>query len=440
MNPFTKNQSERQLLPIDCAVACVLGISALVVYLFTLTPSLSYLSPDGSELATIPAVLGLAHSPGYPLYTWFGYLFHFLPINDVAYRINLMSAVMGAVTIGCMYLLILQLLPLRTRWVKEQDPTPTLFEMIVKRGIIGLGVMLFAFSATFWSQAVIAEVYVPNSAMILFTLFALLHWEKTRQARDFFLFALLFGLSLGTHISNLGFALGFAAFVLLTDWTVIKNWKWWLAALAGFLLGIAQFAWLPFKAGTLNDQMMLARAPMDLKGIYNYTLGAFPQFKFAFTLAELPDRLILYLYMLVQELGWLPLVAGIIGLFSLLIQRTHYFYLLVGMYLVNVWFFIQYSAFDLEVFFIPAHLLWSIFTIFGLIEIMAMVRWMALKTRKPNPAISAKTDHPNIGRHFLLYHPFGTLPIPFDPKLGAKRFLAGHRHQRFLRQYLGSAA
>jgi hypothetical protein len=390
MNLEQEDRSKRQLLPIDFVVACVLGVSALIVYLLTLTPSLSYLSPDGSELATIPAVLGLAHSPGYPLYTWLGYLFHFLPINDVAYRINLMSAVMGAVTIGCMYLLALRLLPLQNPWGKEQSSRPTLFEIIVKRAIVGLGVMLFAFSTTFWSQAVIAEVYVPNAAMILLTLFALLQWEKTRRVRDFFLFAFVFGLSLGTHISNLGFALGFAAFVLLTDWRVIKNWKWWLAALAGFLLGVAQFAWLPFKAGTLNDQMMLARAPIDLKGIYNYTLGAFPQFKFAFTLAELPDRLILYLYMLVQELGWLPLVAGIIGLFSLLFRRTRYFFLLVGMYLVQIWFFIQYSAFDLEVFFIPAHLLWSIFDIFGFLEVFALVRWVGLKARTPKPAPQQK--------------------------------------------------
>jgi hypothetical protein len=96
--------------------------------------------------------------------------------------------------------------------------------------------------------------------------------------------------------------------------------------------------------------------------------------------------LILYLYMLVQELGWLPLVAGIIGLFSLLFRRTHYFYLLAGMYLVHIWFFIQYSAFDLEVFFIPAHLLWSIFDIFGFLEVFALVRWVGLKTRTPNPA------------------------------------------------------
>ncbi|MCD6402197.1 MAG: DUF2723 domain-containing protein, partial [Anaerolineales bacterium] len=66
------------------------SFTALLVYLLTLTPSLSYLSPDGSELATIPYILGLAHSPGYPLYTWLGFLFsHLLPFGDVAYRINL---------------------------------------------------------------------------------------------------------------------------------------------------------------------------------------------------------------------------------------------------------------------------------------------------------------------------------------------------------------
>jgi len=69
------------------------GVS-LLIYNATLTPSLSYKSPDGNELATIPYVLGLAHSTGYPLYTWLGKLFTYLPIGDVAHRINLMSAVL----------------------------------------------------------------------------------------------------------------------------------------------------------------------------------------------------------------------------------------------------------------------------------------------------------------------------------------------------------
>jgi len=86
------------LNPIDYWLALALTALALFVYILTLTPSLSYLSPDGNELATIPYLLGLAHSPGYPVYTWLGKLFTLLPFGDMAHRVNLMSAVMGALS------------------------------------------------------------------------------------------------------------------------------------------------------------------------------------------------------------------------------------------------------------------------------------------------------------------------------------------------------
>jgi hypothetical protein len=123
----------------DHLLALSLSLLALTVYSLTLTPSLSFLSPDGSELATIPYVLGLAHSPGYPLYTWLGYLFsHLLPLGDVAYRINLMSAVLGALACGGVYLIALRLLPekLSVNW---------------RRSVSALSALLLAFSLTYWS-------------------------------------------------------------------------------------------------------------------------------------------------------------------------------------------------------------------------------------------------------------------------------------------------
>ena len=56
---------------------------ALVVYGLTLTPSLSFKSPDGTELATVSYQLGLAHSTGCPLYTWLGKIFTFIPLGDM---------------------------------------------------------------------------------------------------------------------------------------------------------------------------------------------------------------------------------------------------------------------------------------------------------------------------------------------------------------------
>lgn len=352
----------------DPLISILSGMAAFVVYLATLSPSLSYLSPDGSELATIPYILGLAHSPGYPLYTWLGWLFSQVPINDVAYRVNLMSAFLGAGAVSLLYLVIVRLIPEGVAW--NEGPSP--YDAIIRRAAGVTASLLFAFSPTFWSQAIIAEVYVPNTFFIVLTVFMLLRWQQSQKRLDFFLFALLFGLSLGMHLSDLGFALALAVFILLVNWKVLKDGRWWLVALGGFFLGAAQFLWLPLRAGTLNDRLMLASNPTTLEGFYRYTLGAFTNFRFAFAPADLPGRLMLYLQLLSQELGWLGLVLGILGLFALLFRRTKHFYLLVGMYLVNIWFFIQYSAFDIEVFFIPAHLLWAVFMAFGLRELLAL--------------------------------------------------------------------
>ncbi|MEW6718089.1 MAG: DUF2723 domain-containing protein [Chloroflexota bacterium] len=379
----------------ELLIASGVFLAALVVYAITLTPSLSYLSPDGSELATVPHVLGLAHSPGYPLYTWMGFLFsHLLPFGDVAHRINLMSAVLGAMGVGILYLITRQLLPTRKANPQQkerecQENRKSKFtrngSLWLDRSIAVLCALLFAFSKDFWSQTGIAEVYAPNIALIALTLLALFLWERTHHLGAFFLFALLFGLSMGTHISNLGFAPALALFTLLTiiafpkppsnisrsTSTNLTSKTLYLvgstiAGALGFLLGIAQFVWLPLKASTLNDRLMLRSAPTSWEGIYNYTLGAFPNFKFAFPLTALPDRLVVYINLLREQFGIPGIILGIIGLFVLLFRRPRHYFLLVGMYLVNIWFFIQYRAFDIEVFFIPAHFLWAIFIAFGI--------------------------------------------------------------------------
>ncbi|MBN2084341.1 MAG: DUF2723 domain-containing protein [Anaerolineales bacterium] len=381
---------------LDRFLAIAVFIITLAVYALTLTPSLSYLSPDGSELATVPYVLGLAHSPGYPLYTWLGFLFsRLVPLGDAAYRINLMSAVMGALAAAGVYWILIRTLP-------ESLPLPW------RRAAAALPALLLAFSKTFWAQSLIAEVYAPNAAGIAITLIALLRWERTRRRLDFFLFALAFGLSLGLHLSDLGFAPAFILFILLCLFEPVDKHggapetmanvnarpasaspapndtqhpgrsllSVVILGLLGFSLGAAQFLWLPFRAATLIDRAMLRSAPTTPAGIYNYTLGAFPSFKFAFPLTALPDRLVIYLDLLNQQFGLIGIGLGIVGLFSLLARRTRHFFLLVGMYLVEIWFFIQYSAFDLDVFFIPAHLLWAVFIGFGLFEIIRAAQWL----------------------------------------------------------------
>jgi hypothetical protein len=186
--------------------------------------------------------------------------------------------------------------------------------------------------------------------------------------------ALTFGLSLGTHLSNLGFVLAFALYVLLVDWRVLKRPVVIAGALALCLLGCLQFLWLPYKASTLNDAFMLRNAPRTLDSIYRYTLGAFPEFKLAFPLQAIPDRIVLYLELLRQNFGLVGIVLGVYGMWEMLFRHTKKFYLFVAMYLVHVFFFVQYRVFDLDVFFIPAHFIYVIFIGYGVHRLVEYVR------------------------------------------------------------------
>ena len=87
------------------AVVCLLGASGL--YLSTLAPTVQAF--DSAELTVGAYTLGFVHAPGYPLYMVLGHLFGQIPIGDIGFRLNLMSAVFGVSTVLVLYLLLLLL-------------------------------------------------------------------------------------------------------------------------------------------------------------------------------------------------------------------------------------------------------------------------------------------------------------------------------------------
>jgi len=349
---------EKSGLRLDACVGVGVFALAFFVYHRTLTPSLSYRSPDGAELATVPYKLGLAHMPGYPLYTFLGKLFTYVPVGDVAHRMNLMSAV-GAAGAAALVYGICRVLNMR-------------------RPAAAFGALLLAFSLTLWSQAVIAEVYAPNAFMLALTLLLLLAWGRRQEGQEggtgetdraslalFYGFSLAFGLSLGTHLSNAALTIPAALYVLLANWRVLRQPLTLAGGAVLFLLGAAQYVWLPLRAGTLNDPLMMAHRPDTWDGFLNYTVRAFSNLRFAFPLSALPDRVLLYMKYAGENFRVGGLLLPLIGLWGLLFRRTKPYFLLVGFYVVELAFFTQYAAFDLDVFFIPAHLVTAIFAAYA---------------------------------------------------------------------------
>src|SRR3982750_4274139 len=72
--------------------------------LYFLTAARDIVVGDTPELITAAATLGVAHPPGYPLFTILGHFFTLLPVGPIPFRVNLSSVVCDALTVGIIYL------------------------------------------------------------------------------------------------------------------------------------------------------------------------------------------------------------------------------------------------------------------------------------------------------------------------------------------------
>src|SRR5258708_1288220 len=72
------------------------------LYLHSLAPHLAAYR-DAGEMASLLATLGIAHPPGYPLYTILGRWMLWIPLGNPVYRANLFSAVCAALALIVLY-------------------------------------------------------------------------------------------------------------------------------------------------------------------------------------------------------------------------------------------------------------------------------------------------------------------------------------------------
>ena len=121
---------------------------SFVVYLKTLSPTVGFV--DSGELTTVAYTLGIAHPTGYPLYTLLGRLFTLLPFGSIAWRVNIASAFFASLSTLFLYLLSKNLF---TRMLSGGEANATATATVLSSFITAL---LFAFSTTLWSHAVMA--------------------------------------------------------------------------------------------------------------------------------------------------------------------------------------------------------------------------------------------------------------------------------------------
>ena len=200
---------------LDTLVGVLLFLLASILYLRTLAPSL--LLGDSAEFQALSYTPGLAHATGYPVYLMLGRLFALLPFENVAYRVNLLSAIMASLTLVFMFAIGRSLGAGR---------------LASLAGPVALGV-----SFIFWWHAVIAEVYTAGAAFLGAIVWLVLQWRATGKARFLFIAGLLGGLSLGVHNTVMLVAPGILVFLIVTR----CNRKGWIGAAAGAAAGVLLF-------------------------------------------------------------------------------------------------------------------------------------------------------------------------------------------------------
>ena len=204
------------------------GIAAFAAYGMTLCPTV-YVEGSG-ELIGAAYRLGTAHPTGYPLFCLGSRLLALaLPWVSPAMAINAASALFAAICCGA------------------------LAGLLCGRGVrpvVALATALaLAFSRTFWSQAVIAEVYGLALLLVVLVLAQTLRVCESKEPRQVLLLGWLMGLGLTAHLMQV---LVWPGVVAVLAWRWPALWRRPLLIVQGMLAvlgGYSLVAYLPLRNG-----------------------------------------------------------------------------------------------------------------------------------------------------------------------------------------------
>ncbi len=337
------------------ALAC--GIGAGLLYLRTLAPGLLF--GDPAEFQVAAWLGGVAHPTGYPLYLILGWLWtHLLPLGTPAWRMNLYSAAWGAAAVGMTYLAATAMLRI---------VAPSLPEL-ARRLIAVVSALMLATNPTFWSQAVIAEVYTLHALLTAGMLWLAMRSDDRRRS---IWLAWLVGLGLAHHRTTLLWLPG----ILAWGWRGRASfrslpYRWMLA---GLVLPQLLYLYIPLRAPA-TPYLSVPLGPGETLALYDASPAGFLAFvlgqAFAGALrspAQAWEQLPAAFTLLRENLGLAGLALALLGLVWLCKERRWRLIGLTGLlFLAQLVFNLFYGIGDVYVLYIPLYLVAALWAGVGL--------------------------------------------------------------------------
>jgi hypothetical protein len=217
---------------------------------------------------------------------------------------------------------------------------------------------LLACSYTFWTQAIIAEVYTLHLTLVALSLLALRAFQQQPRIGRLALFFAVYALSFGNHLAMVLLLVPFALFIVAVDRERLRLFRPSTIALA---LAIAAVAMLEYSGNFL--------AVMTSVESSDGWAGRIATFWFDVTKADwretmvlgvervrLSERLAMWAWDARQQFGVPGLVAAAIGLAGFARRARSWAWLIAAGYIASALFALTYNVGDVHVFFLPAHL------------------------------------------------------------------------------------
>ncbi|MEO0077966.1 MAG: DUF2723 domain-containing protein [candidate division WOR-3 bacterium] len=224
--------SSRLRLLLFCAVSLVV----MLVYLYSVAPTAAFW--DCGELIAVSYIAGVPHPPGTPLFVMLGRLFSLVPFGrEIAFRVNMIPVLFGAVSCGIIYLLVVKLITLFRARGKEDESDPYLWMPHVA-GVFAALMCGFAYS--YWDNCVEAEVYGPCVLVALSVLYLALIWRDgvvrgTGDNRLLLAAMFLLFLAAGIHFTPMLTVFALLVFALVVDRQAVIQLRFF-ELWAGFLV------------------------------------------------------------------------------------------------------------------------------------------------------------------------------------------------------------
>src|SRR5438270_1513790 len=202
-------------------------VAAAAGILYFLTAARDIVVGDSPELITAAVTLGVAHAPGYPLFTMLGHLFSLIPFGAIPFRVNLLSVACDALTIGVVYL--------------------SAFRLTRSQLAAAVAALLLAVNPTFWEWSLATEVFPLNNLLAAVLILLLITWHE-QPGRSAFLIAAFFvaGLAITNHQTIVLLAPAFA-FVLWQRRSRLCL-RLFALGLIAFVIGLLPYAYIPWAA------------------------------------------------------------------------------------------------------------------------------------------------------------------------------------------------